>query len=121
MDSPIRKGEWVALEVIAAKNYITIKVNGATVVDFRDDHRRYSKGHIALQCFGRQTQVGFHKIEIKELVGEDLLAITAPEINALQKKPTSTSSSKFRTSNQVEGWSTCRRKTSRDGNEPLTI
>ena len=25
-----------------------------------------------------ETQVGFHKIEIKELVGEDLLAITAP-------------------------------------------
>jgi len=70
------KGEWVTLEVIAAKNYIIIKVNGATVVDFRDDQRRYSRGHIALQCRQREAKVGFHKIEINELAGADLLAFT---------------------------------------------
>ena len=77
--SPIRQGEWVTLEVIAKKNHITIKVNGATVVNFRDAHRRYTSGHIALQCWQRQTKVNFRKIEIKELVGENRLASTAPE------------------------------------------
>lgn len=77
--SQARRGEWVTLEVIAEKNHITIKVNGATVVDVLDAHRRYTRGHIALQCWERQTQVKFRKIEIKELVGENRLASTAPE------------------------------------------
>jgi hypothetical protein len=75
--SEARRGEWVTLEVVAAKIYNTIKVNGATVVDFIDNDQRYTSGHIALQCWQRESQVYFHKIEIKELVGESLLAAVA--------------------------------------------
>ena len=76
--SPTRQGEWVTLEVIAAKDHIIIKVDGTTVVDFLDGHGLYTRGHVALQCWERQTKVDFRKIEIKELVGEDLLALTGP-------------------------------------------
>ncbi len=48
------------------------------MVDFRDDQRRYTRGHIALQCWQGQTKVGFRSIEIKQLAGGDLLAFTAP-------------------------------------------
>jgi hypothetical protein len=65
--------EWFTLEVIAEGNHIVIKVNDKTTVDFLDEKRLYTRGHIALQLLSltgalpQPTVVQFRKIEIQEL------------------------------------------------------
>jgi hypothetical protein len=59
--------EWFTQEVIAVGNHLIIKVNGKTVVDFKDPKNQYSKGHFALQQHDPGTVVQFKKIEVKEL------------------------------------------------------
>jgi hypothetical protein len=53
--------------VIAQGNHIIIKVNDKTMVDYTDDKRLFTSGHIALQQCDAATVVQFRKIEIKEL------------------------------------------------------
>jgi hypothetical protein len=63
----VKPDEWFTQEVIADGNHITIKVNGKTTVDFVDEKRTCTKGHLALQVIGPGTVVQFRKIEVKEL------------------------------------------------------
>ncbi len=65
-EAPTRPGEWFTLEVIAEGNHIVLKVDGKTTVDYTDEKRLYSSGHIALQQFEPQTVAEFRKIEIEE-------------------------------------------------------
>jgi hypothetical protein len=63
----VKPDEWFTQEVIADGNHITIKVNGKTTVDYVDEKRTYTKGHLALQVLGPGTVVQFRKVEVKEL------------------------------------------------------
>jgi hypothetical protein len=60
-------GQWNKQEIRAEKNFITVILNGVTIVD-RADVSRYkkpAKGHI---CFlGHGSQVEFRNIRIKDL------------------------------------------------------
>ena len=58
---------WFLMEVIAEGNHIRIKIDGKESATYIDVQRRYSKGHIALQCHNQETRVEFRKIEVKEL------------------------------------------------------
>jgi hypothetical protein len=69
-DIPIDPDTWFAMEVLVLGNHITTKVNGQTVVDFRDLANSHRKGHLALQAMYAPTRVRFRKIEIKELPPE---------------------------------------------------
>jgi hypothetical protein len=57
--------EWFTYEVIADGNYIIIKVNGKTTVDFLDDNFTYTKGHFAIQQNGADIMV--RKAGVKRL------------------------------------------------------
>ena len=59
--------QWFTLEVIAEGNHVIVKVNGTTTVDYIDEKRLYSSGHVVLQQNNPEAIVGFRKIEIKEL------------------------------------------------------
>jgi hypothetical protein len=58
---------WITLEVIAIEDHLAIRANGEIAVDFHDTSDRYREGHIALQCFGEQTEVRVRKMLIKEV------------------------------------------------------
>jgi hypothetical protein len=60
-------GQWVTLDILAQGNHIEITIDGTKTVDYTDQERNYSKGHIALQQHGAYTVCEFRKIEIKEL------------------------------------------------------
>jgi serine/threonine protein kinase len=62
-----KPNEWFTLEVIAQGTHIVIKVNGKATVDYTDEKRLFTSGHIALQQLDASTVVEFRKIEIKEL------------------------------------------------------
>jgi Domain of Unknown Function (DUF1080) len=63
----VKPDAWFTQEVIANGNHIIIKVDGKTVVDFKDEKNTYSKGHFALQQHNPGSVVKFRKIEVKEL------------------------------------------------------
>jgi Domain of Unknown Function (DUF1080)/TIR domain len=67
--SPPRPNEWFTLEVIAEGKRIVVKVNGQTTVDYRDPEPLFARGHITLFAVSGPSdeQIGFRKIEIKEL------------------------------------------------------
>ena len=64
--APHKPNEWFTQEVTAKGDQITIKVNGATTVDWKDPDQTYSKGSFALQGHDPGTVVKFRKIEVKE-------------------------------------------------------
>jgi serine/threonine protein kinase/tetratricopeptide (TPR) repeat protein len=68
---------WFLMEVIAKGNHFLIKIDGKDAASFTDDRRRYSKGHVALQCIDSGTRVEFRKIEVKEL--HETPTIAGPE------------------------------------------
>ncbi len=60
--------EWFVLEVIADGSKIQTRVNGKPAVEYHDKKQSTTRGHIALQTWGKNiTAVQFRKIEIKEL------------------------------------------------------
>src|SRR5262245_21965049 len=64
--------DWFTQEVIACGSHIIVKVNGSTTVDFVDEKKTYTKGHLALQQHGAwggnpETVLQVRKIEIKDL------------------------------------------------------
>ncbi len=63
----IQADTWLGLEVIAAGNRITVKVDGQTTAEYVDDQPAEARGHIALDTYKEGTRVQFRKIEIKEL------------------------------------------------------
>jgi len=65
--APHQPDEWFSMEVIAAGDHITIKVDGKTTVDWKDPEHRYTTGHFALQGHDPGTVVKFRKIEVREL------------------------------------------------------
>jgi serine/threonine protein kinase/formylglycine-generating enzyme required for sulfatase activity len=63
-----RAGEWFVLEVIARGNHLQTLVNGKPAAEYRDEERRFARGHLALQVWGNNiTHVRFRKVEVKEL------------------------------------------------------
>jgi serine/threonine protein kinase/formylglycine-generating enzyme required for sulfatase activity len=60
-------GQWIALEIVADRNHIVVKVNGKTTVDYVDEEGSFTSGHIVLQQHTAPTVVEFRKIEIMEL------------------------------------------------------
>ena len=86
-NSPARRGEWITLEAIAVENHIVTKVDGVTVMYFRDDSIALHQGPHCVAVLGsHETKVKFRKIEIKQLDGENQFASIASEIeNAAQK------------------------------------
>ena len=78
-DSPIPDNDWFILEVIADGNHITAKLNGQPMVDFVDDRRSFTSGHIVLQKHGvTPTIEAFRKIEIKEFTATKTTGPSAP-------------------------------------------
>ncbi|WP_417735665.1 3-keto-disaccharide hydrolase [Rosistilla oblonga] len=57
--------QWFKLDIIAVGDQLTIKVNGQTTVDTKNT--LYSRGHIAIQQLGDQTEVHVRKIQVKSL------------------------------------------------------
>jgi serine/threonine protein kinase/Leucine-rich repeat (LRR) protein len=81
--APHRPDEWFLLEVIAEGDHFRTLVDGKTTVDYHDEERRASTGHIALQTWGPGiTQVQFRKIELKPLPPSSLE--TPPVANAAE-------------------------------------
>lgn len=68
--SPVSDGEWFLIELIAVGNHVTVKVNGEVTVDYEDEARIATRGHIALQMHNADTVAEFRKIEVKRLGGE---------------------------------------------------
>jgi serine/threonine protein kinase/WD40 repeat protein/phage FluMu protein Com len=66
-DTPIAPNTWFEMEVIARDNRITIKINGETSLEYVDKERRYSTGHLAIQCDDEATVIQVESIEIKRL------------------------------------------------------
>jgi uncharacterized protein (TIGR03067 family) len=66
-ESLIRPNEWFTLEILAQGNRLRVVVEGKTVVDWRETEYRPTRGHLALQHFGPNTQVSFRKVEVKLL------------------------------------------------------
>jgi hypothetical protein len=67
-ESPTPDNDWFILELIADGNHITAKLNGHPTLDFVDDRRSFTSGHIVLQKHGvTPTIEAFRKIEIQEL------------------------------------------------------
>jgi hypothetical protein len=63
-----RPDAWFVLEVIADGNHFVTRVDGRVTADYRDEQRRYTRGHLALQAWGNDITVAqFRKIEIREL------------------------------------------------------
>jgi len=88
---------WFALEVIAEANFITVKIDGKTVIDHKEGDKRFTKGHIALLASrppSKGSVIQFRKIRIEELpatVQPDKPPVVArlPEPDeAVQKKAT---------------------------------
>lgn len=65
-DSAVPANQWFALELIAADNRLTVKINGQTTAEYVDVGRHFSMGHFALQQHNPQTVVEFRKIEVRE-------------------------------------------------------
>ncbi len=66
-EAPAPAGEWIALEVIAKGDLVTVKVNGNVVAEFQDDKRQFARsGHIALHQDANAT-IEFRKVEIEDL------------------------------------------------------
>ncbi|MBC7854867.1 MAG: SUMF1/EgtB/PvdO family nonheme iron enzyme, partial [Pirellulaceae bacterium] len=63
----IQADTWFDLEVIAAGNRITVKVEGQTPAEYVDEQPAEARGHIALDTYKEGTRVQFRKIEIQEL------------------------------------------------------
>lgn len=59
--------EWFTQHIIAKGNHIIIKVNGKTTVDYKDEKKTYSKGHIALQQHHDGSVVMYRKLMVKPL------------------------------------------------------
>ena len=74
-DSPVPLRQWFDLYVIADGNRVVVMVNGRVTVEYIDENRLYTSGHIVLQSSSAmmqtdpQTVVEFRNIEIKELSG----------------------------------------------------
>jgi hypothetical protein len=64
---PVRTNDWITLEVIAQDNHLVINIDGVKTLDFTDQDKTYSRGHIVLQKHGGKTVAEFRKIEIREL------------------------------------------------------
>ena len=88
--------QWFPFDVIALGNRLTIKINGATTVDFVDEKNAYARGHIALHQMVSDV-VQFRKIEIKELA-PGTLGKSAPDLS--KAKPFY----QARFQNPVEDW-----------------
>jgi hypothetical protein len=66
-ESAAPPGEWFVMDVIAVGEQVTVKVNGTTVADFRDEMRQFAKsGHIALHQ-DVNAVLEFRKVEIKAM------------------------------------------------------
>ena len=67
----VQPDEWFTQEVIADGNQIVILVNGDKVVDYVDQAKTYTTGHLVLQhsmrSQGKDTVIQFRKIEVREL------------------------------------------------------
>ena len=61
-----KANEWFTMEIIARDNHLLVKVNGRTAVDFMDEKRQFTRGHLALQVHKPETVVKFRRIEIRE-------------------------------------------------------
>jgi hypothetical protein len=72
----VKPDEWFTQEVIAEGNHIQILVNGKKAVDFVDENKTYTKGHLAIQGHDAYkdkdgkvypTIIQVRKAEVKEL------------------------------------------------------
>jgi uncharacterized protein (TIGR03067 family) len=79
-NSKVKPDEWFTLDIIADGDHLTTKINGEKVVRVIEGFNAYKKGHIALQMWGPDTVVNFHKIEIKELPHVPLLPETPDQV-----------------------------------------
>jgi hypothetical protein len=66
-DPLIPPNSWFTLESIVQGNRILTKVNGQTVLDWKDLSNQVSTGAIGLRVTDPKTKLEFRKIEIKEL------------------------------------------------------
>lgn len=82
--APHQPDEWFVLEVIAEGNHIRVFVDGKLTADHYDEQRRFSRGHIALQTWGRNiTHVQFRKIEIRQISRESADSTTESAVKAV--------------------------------------
>ena len=58
---------WFTQEVIAEGNHIIIKVNDKVAVDFVDEKKTYTKGHMAFQQHNLGSEVWVRNVQVKEL------------------------------------------------------
>jgi hypothetical protein len=78
-------GDWLAIDLIVQGDRIIIKVNGTTTVDYTDEKRYKSSGHIVLQQHNPRTVGQFRNIEIKELKAKSAKGKTPPGAEEKQK------------------------------------
>jgi hypothetical protein len=58
---------WWTQHIIAQGNHIIVKVNGKTVVDYRDEKNTYTKGYLALQQHDPGSRVQYRNLMMKKL------------------------------------------------------
>ena len=59
--------EWLNFELTVDGSRIVATIDGKEVANYTDPDGTYTKGHIALTAFTKETKIEFRKIEIKEL------------------------------------------------------
>ncbi|HVA50240.1 MAG TPA: family 16 glycoside hydrolase [Pirellulales bacterium] len=79
-NSIVRPNEWFKLELIAADSHLVVKVNGQTTADYVDADRSFPMGHLALQQHNPQTVVKYRKIEIREDLPINQIAVNGPHV-----------------------------------------
>ena len=81
---PHRPDEWFVLEIIARGSQLQTRVNGQVAAEYQEERYRFTRGHIALQTWGRNiTYVQFRKIEIKVLPQADKPAMAQETARAV--------------------------------------
>jgi predicted Ser/Thr protein kinase len=66
-DTLIKPDVWFTQEVIAKGHQLIVKINGQETVNAIDQKNMFTRGHLALERFDKNTVVMFRTIEIKEL------------------------------------------------------